>query len=246
MSLEERLRALGTEVEWPQTPELVGPVRGALDAVAPARRFRRPRARRALVLALVAAIVAAAGAYAASPGLRRAVRDLLGFDNVAVHRVPRLGPGTPRRPLATGAGGRVTPGEAARLASFRLRLPRAVPATDLRFRPRPAGGQVSVVARRAGRPLLFSEFRGGGTAIYIEKALGPGTALRRLTVDGGPGAWLAGEPHRFVYTDARGRIDEQTLRLASNTLLWERGGLVMRLEGARTLREALFIARSVP
>jgi hypothetical protein len=35
------------------------------------------------------------------------------------------------------------------------------------------------------------------------------------------------------------------VRLADDTLLWERDGLVLRLEGAHTLREALGIARSL-
>jgi hypothetical protein len=48
-----------------------------------------------------------------------------------------------------------------------------------------------------------------------------------------------------VFLDAQGQIVAETVRLAGAVLLWERGGLVLRLEGARTLGEALRIARSL-
>jgi ABC-type transporter Mla MlaB component len=38
---------------------------------------------------------------------------------------------------------------------------------------------------------------------------------------------------------------EGTLRLARNTLIWQRGSVMLRLEGELTRAEALRIARSV-
>jgi len=76
-------------------------------------------------------------------------------------------------------------------------------------------------------------------------ALGPHTRIERLRVNGGPGFWISGRPHSHAYVDARGVVREDTLRLAGDTLLWQRGAVTMRLEGAGSKAEALKIARSV-
>ena len=62
---------------------------------------------------------------------------------------------------------------------------------------------------------------------------------------GAPGIFLSGGPHVVFYRDASGEIRNETLRLAGNTLLWERGELLLRLESALPLEEALRVARSV-
>jgi hypothetical protein len=48
-----------------------------------------------------------------------------------------------------------------------------------------------------------------------------------------------------VYRRADGTVAPDTMRLAGNALVWEDGPLTLRLEGARTQRAALRIARSL-
>jgi hypothetical protein len=69
--------------------------------------------------------------------------------------------------------------------------------------------------------------------------------LERLTFDGGPAFWITGQAHRVFYRDKQGTIREETIRLAGNVLLWQRGALTLRLEGALDREEALRIAASL-
>jgi hypothetical protein len=69
--------------------------------------------------------------------------------------------------------------------------------------------------------------------------------VETVTVTGGaPGIFLSGGPHVVFYRDPGGEIRDETLRLAGNTLLWERGELLLRLESALRLEDALRVARS--
>jgi hypothetical protein len=47
-----------------------------------------------------------------------------------------------------------------------------------------------------------------------------------------------------MFKDPRGRIRDNSGRLAGKTLLWSHGELTLRLEGDLTKEEALRIARS--
>ena len=71
------------------------------------------------------------------------------------------------------------------------------------------------------------------------------THVRRLSIGGRPALWIEGAPHEFVFLTPTGRIASAPLRLDKNTLLWQRRGLLLRLEGDVTLAEALRIARSL-
>jgi hypothetical protein len=65
-----------------------------------------------------------------------------------------------------------------------------------------------------------------------------------VNVNGGQGYWISGEPHTFAYLSTRVTIPERA-RLAGNVLLWEVGGVTYRIEGPRTLEEAMRVARSL-
>jgi hypothetical protein len=56
---------------------------------------------------------------------------------------------------------------------------------------------------------------------------------------------VAGAPHEVFYLDDDGNVLADTARLAENTLLWQRGAVTYRIEGAETLEEALEGARSM-
>ena len=80
----------------------------------------------------------------------------------------------------------------------------------------------------------------------LSKGLGPESRLTAVTVANGRGFWIDGRPHFLVFRDPSGEYRQDTLRLAGNTLVWEHApDLLLRLEGAPTLDQALRIANSV-
>jgi hypothetical protein len=249
------MRALAAESAFPPTPPLAGAVGARLRDGSEAPRPRRfaPR-RRSVALVLALALLVPAGAIAAIPDTRNAVLEWLGLRSVDVRRVPQ----PPRAPAPTvdnlALGERTTLAAAGRRTGLRPPLATALGApAGVHVATQPAGGRVSVVYRprqnlpelAPGVGALVIAFRGDRTREFVEKAAGPGTTLRRVSVGGAPGAFLAGEPHQIFFRDADGVVQPDTVRLAGNVLLWERDGIVLRLEAGVPLEEALRIARSV-
>jgi hypothetical protein len=114
------------------------------------------------------------------------------------------------------------------------------------FSADPPGGQVGLVYTSGGRPrMVITEFRGRQQSVFIQKTLGPGTTAEPVTVDGGRGLWIEGKPHVLMYLDRNGQVQGYTSRLATNTLLWRRGDLLLRLEAHISKAEALRIAESM-
>jgi hypothetical protein len=102
------------------------------------------------------------------------------------------------------------------------------------------GGRVSLTSGR----LLVTEFRGTSRP-FILKMIAVGTRVIRTTVGGQPAAYLEGAPHDVFFLDADGKPRTDDVRLAGNVLLWQRGSLTLRIEGARSLSDALALARSL-
>jgi hypothetical protein len=229
--LERLLRELAPVLEYPPTPDLAARFTSALD------RRRRVRRRLVVVLALVAVAV---GIAFAVPPARSAILDWLGLSGVSVERVSGLPPGLPSRPSL---GRRVDLAAARRSVPFPLLVPRALGAPDgVYVRRGPTGPQVTLVYRRP--LLLLSALRGSDATQLFQKLITPQVRFERTEVDGDPAVWLEGA-HAFAYFGPHGEFVRETLRLARNTLLWQRGPLVLRLEGARTEQQALAIARSL-
>ncbi len=221
MNLEHELRAL--PIAFPDEPDV--------EARVLARVERRPR-RRWLVPAL--AVVAAVGALLAIPQTRAAILDLLRIGDVTVERV-----GTqPRAPSGEPDLGRPTSlGEARGAVDFRLLVPDGDVEAFVDDTVR--GGMVNL--RFDG--LLLSQWRGEQLP-YVEKQVGPRSVTLRTVVDGAEGLWIGGAEHVIVFRDRDG-VHFKERRLAGNVLLWERGGVTYRLEGARTRAEALAVARDL-
>ena len=249
--LEQRLAALAAEVEFPPTPDLAATVRSRIAEGAP-RPPRRPvPARRSLALALAVLLVLAAVAGAV-PAVRDAVGDLLGLDGATVERVPQM----PEAPGSLDLGRPVTLAEARERVAFPVRVPAdtALGEPDAVYlRGRRPFAQVTLVHRpQPGLPriatgpvgLLLTEFRGDLDPDLVQKFIGPGTGTRRVRVCPDDGFWIEG-PHSFAYRDAQGEVRTEDRRLAANTLLWQRGPVLLRLESELPLRRALEIARTV-
>jgi hypothetical protein len=232
--LERRLLALGAELEFPSTPDLVP---GAIARL-PARRSRRRAGRRLRIIAVaVAGVLVLAGAAMAVPTTRHAILRVLGLRGVRIERVTHFPPGAVQNGIRLGLGRPIPLADARHAAGFTALLPptsaTAYVAHDL------PGGRVSLLAGR----ILIIEFR--GTAFpFIFKLIGPGTRAQRVRVNGGPGIYLFGAPHELLFGTAGG-IQPDRVRLAGNVLLWQQGQVTIRIEGTRTLAQALQAARSL-
>jgi hypothetical protein len=237
--LEQLLQATAAQIEWPATPNLeaaVVPRIGGVTLVhpgdtAPARS--RIRLRRPLVIAL-AALLLLAGSALAIP----AVRDWLGLSTVEVKRVPK--------PLPVFNGARLSLGtqvplDAARAKlGFRPVLPAGLGTPTAYYDPTPAGGQLGLAYPRG---IVITEVQGHLTR-YLAKFLPPGTAVDELTIDGQRALWIHGALHQYAYADRTGQIRTDSVRTAGDVLLWRRGDLLIRIEGARSKQQAVAIARS--
>jgi hypothetical protein len=217
----------------------------------PAFAFRRPVSRAVLIaIALLLVVVAVAAAIGFGlPGLR----IIFGGPGA-----PSPGPvesrPSPSGPpgSAMGLGMAVPLAELDARAGFHLLLP-----TDPDLGPPDAAyvldGRVTLAwgprpglaaTREPGVSLVISEFRGnvGG---YFEKVLGSETRLTKVTVRGGPGYWIEGDPHFFFYIDPSGQQVEDTHRVVGDTLVWASDGLTFRIESAVGKDETMRIAESL-
>jgi len=255
--LEATLVDLGGRLRYPQPTQMATAVRA---------RLREPRPRRTVwsapafvpafaTLALLLVVVALA-----SPGVRSAAGEffhLRGIDIFPVPSVATVAPASASPSAVVIPGERVTLDEARRRVHFTVRQPTvpelAAPDVVLLDTTGAAERVTLLYGERAGFPptqvpgasVLLVEFRGSVDAAFFGKGFGPGTTLEEVTVNGGRGFWLAGAPHFFFYRDPSGGIQQETLRLAGNTLLWEQDGVTLRLEAAVTKDQALRIAASV-
>jgi hypothetical protein len=242
--LERELRALGSAIDFPPTPNLAAAVR---------LRLRAPRERtfpawRVLALA-VAALALVAGGVLAVPSARTAVLEWLGLRGVSIERVPESRRVPPGGELALGH--EVTLAEARELAGFRVHVPRGAgvgePDAVYFSSAYVSGGYVSFVyGSSEDVRLLVTQFRARIDEGLVQKLIAPGTTVERTSVRGAStGFWIEGAPHEIFYVDGDGAVVPDTARLAENTLLWQLGAVTYRLEGAETLQEAVRIARSM-
>ena len=235
--LEQQLTDLGSALEIPDAPDLVAAVWERLPS-RPARRARRRplRVRRRSLALGIALAVLLAGTAAAIPSVRHAVERVFGINGAVVERVPTL----PKAAVGTlHLGRRIPVSDARHAASFTALLPpsgvsAAYVANDV------PGGRVSLTSGR----LLVTEFRGTSRP-FILKMIAVGTRVVRTTVGGQSAAYLEGAPHDVFFLDADGKPRSDDVRLAGNVLLWQRGSLTLRIEGARSLSDALALARSL-
>ncbi len=212
-------------------------------------------ARRALAYGLAALAAAFALTMAASPDARSAVLEWLGLKSVRVERrepsAPPPQPGTLGSGL--GLGTPVTLAEARERSPF-LRLPAAdgLGEPDAVYARRRAASRSST-ARAPGspprpRPAPRCSSRSSAARVgpFIQKAIGTGSRLERLRVDGAPAYFIAGS-HGFAFEDDAGVTFEDE-RLAGNTLLVERAGRAADPRSRETIARdrAVAIARSIP
>jgi hypothetical protein len=255
IELEQQLSRLGAELAWPHTPNIAPAVRLRIGT----QRRQAPAARWAMAAA--AAIVLVLAALAAYPPSRDAIASWINLHTV-FRTVPHLATPSPLPPgplgKRLGLGDSSTLTQARAAVKWQLLLPASLGQPDeVYLQPpsdAPSGGEVTLVyAARQGMPaagvtgvgVLITEARGAINSDYFGKMIGPGTTIEPVTVAGGSGYWIAGAPHVFAFVDSSGNVRYETMRLATNTLLLDVGGTVVRIEGNLTKAQALEIAASL-
>ena len=241
MSLEQQLSALATTVGWPEAPDVAAAVTARLEAEAtPPRRARRPRL--ALVLAVLVAAVLAV--LAVSPA-RTAILDWFGIGGAQIVRVDEL-PALDPAPGLGILGDVVNLDQARTRAGFPLaQPPDDEPAPDeVRVAP---GVRVSYIWRDGDRiRLLVTQFPGSATDPgLLKKMVSNETRIEQLTVDGDPAIWLEGGPHVVYFLGPDGAVRDDRGWLAGNTLLVDRDGVTVRVEGDLPRGDAVDLVRAM-
>jgi hypothetical protein len=80
---------------------------------------------------------------------------------------------------------------------------------------------------------------------FVKKLGASGTRVEDVDVDGGRGLFVTGDEHYVMYLNDRFEVDDEQTYLAGDVLLWNRGDLLLRLEGEFSRDEALELAESV-
>ena len=94
--------------------------------------------------------------------------------------------------------------------------------------------------------ILVSEYGGKlDNEEYVSKLAAGDTRVEELKFAGFPAIWLEGGPHFFFYRTSDGTLQEDSGRLAGNTLLVERGDVLVRIEGEISRERAIEIAESL-
>ena len=270
IDLERSLGELADRLEIPNGDWMVGDVVRRIGE--PPRRpaiGRLPRLAGALVAVVVVGLVVL-------PGPRHAVARWLGFDSVRIEPGVTVPPTTtgstttlasPTAPAGSvvepttvvvpdlGLGSSVSI-EQAKLATG---LPDPTPALlgdpqSVHVVQPPVTGQIVLVYSPSAL-VPQSTVIGAGALVsvmpaqieqgFFQKTLGSTSTVRPVDVDDDVGYWIEGSPHQLLF-DFGDQIQQDTLRLATNTLLWQRGDYVYRIEADIDLETALRIAKSIP
>jgi hypothetical protein len=269
--LEARLADLASALAFPTTPDLAtaigsrlrasaGSVTASSSAVPSSAVLPRPSllpfrrsVRRSLLLAAALALLVVGAAFAVRFGLE--------FLSIELGPLPSVAPAPSHPPGALGADlrlGEPVALEAAEAAApFEILVPADLGAPDAVYLGGVAQrGQVALVyTPRDGLPassllrgagVLVTQNRGTQDEGLTHKLVDTGLAtITPVNVDEAFGLWISGEPHFFWYLAPDGTTIEDSRRFVGDTLVWERDGILYRIEGAITLDRALEIARSM-
>ena len=238
--VERELAALASAIEWPETPDVAGAVAVRIADGAPRRVGRR---RAALVLAVV--VLAAVAAALAVPPARTAILDWFGIGGARIVRVDELPALAPAADPAV-LGAPVSLAGAGDRAGFPFAGPprHEPPPDEIRVVP---GARVSYLWREGDRVrLLITQFPGSvGDPALLKKLVGTATRVEQLVVEGHRAVWLEGGPHVVYFVAPDGGIQDDQGRLAGNTLLVDRGGVTLRVEGLLERDDAVDVVRAM-
>ncbi len=252
--LERELRELGSLIDYPPTPNVARAARNVLDEAAneQSRRLRRafPTMRWAAVAAAFVLVVAVP---TLSPGLRATVSDWFVAEDFQSTGVDA---GSPERQSEAGAPAAgvsksaTNPAQAPQFSGERISVREAqarmegtliLPRTPELEKPEEiytvgtASKEGVMLVYKYGLPplgdsgihLVLTEVPGDLEPAYLTGRTTAGSKFDRVSVDGNPGYWRSAGN-----------------RLPGQTLLWEQGGVALRLEANVKKEQAIRIAES--
>jgi hypothetical protein len=265
IDLERALGELAERLEIPGDEWLVADVVRRIGEPEPVVARRRvPRLAGALAVVVLVTLVAL-------PGPRRAVARWLGFDSVRIEpgvTVPTQATSTTIASSTAGSsvvatspapdldlGAPVSIDEAMSQTGLPDPTPTLLGAPQsVHVVHPPASGQVLLVYPPSDL-LPQSEVTGVGALVsvfpavidegFFRKTLGTDATVRPIDLGDVNGYWVEGSPHQLMFETSEHEIEQETLRLATNTLLWQRDGLIYRIEADIALETAVEIANTV-
>jgi hypothetical protein len=254
--LERELRELGALIDYPPTPDVARAARRVLDEEENSRPQRFRMAFPAMRwVAVAAAFVLVVAVPTLSPGLRATIGDWFVAENIQSAGRPAVDAGSAERKSEAGApaagvsksgeslalqfsGERVSLREARARMDGALLLPR-MPKLGKPDEVYAAGTSETdgvALVYRGGLPplgdtgisLVLTEIPGDVESAYLGGKSTVGSELERVSVDGDPGYW-----------------GSAGYSLPGHVLLWEQGGVALRLEVDVRKEQAIHIAESV-
>lgn len=261
--LESALVDLRAHIEYPREPDLAPRVRREIETASRRSRpwWRVPRGQ-ALGVAFAVAVLVAAALLTLSPATRTAVARFLGIGGVRIEFGDRKRSPSPETPAGIDLflGRRTTLEEARRLATFPILKPPSASVGDpdmVYVASAAPGPRVSLVYRAGGRyrlhrlprqpetgfGMVLTQFEAPVQDFLIKKLVGQGATVEPAKVHQQPAYWVRGRHLVYPYQSSAGL--SSAVRLAGNTLLWERDGVTFRLESGLDKAEALLIAESI-
>jgi hypothetical protein len=227
--LERDLRELGGEIAYPATPQF--------DLGFERRPARLPYLR-PLALGLAVLLAVLAGVLAFSPGARSAFLEIFHLKGATVERVEEL---PEVETQAIDFGQRVSLEEAELRVGFDLVDLGEPDAVFVR-----GTHMASLVYGPVDKPrLVLSQLRGAVWDGFVKKVGSSRTRIENVTVDDERGLYVSGDEHFVMFLDENSNIADERTFLAGTVLLWNRGPLLLRLEGDLTRAEAVELAESV-
>ncbi len=234
--LDAALRDLAARIDFPATPSLLpGIDRRVAASSGPVPRRRR--FGRALILAVGLALLLAATVAAVAwvlPGLR-----ITPVASVPAEQASDVGSG-----LALGDA-------ISDIPSFELGT---LDPPDAMYRSRD-GSVLSLVYAAVGElpamndsgiGLLVQRIEGNLDVAMVEKLVEEvGAEVTPITVVGSDGFWIEGPPHLVRYLRPDGTVRGEMTRLAGDTLVWQDGEVLYRMESSLGLADAMRLAESV-
>jgi hypothetical protein len=235
-SLRNFLTASGKDFNYPLTPDLLK--RGLFQE----NRLRAGfySKRRAWALAAALMLVMLLGGLAV-PQVRAAVLNWLqvGAVQIFFDPVPTLDPEPTALPSFRELAGRVTLAEAQKLAGFEVPLPGGMREPE------------HVYFQDLGGPVVFCIWTQGdgielslmvlGAGAQIGKSAPP--SVQESTIDGIRTAWLVGDHWLYLRSDYS--LQNFSLPVSTNVLIWEEDGLTYRLAGEINYEQAADLMRSL-
>ncbi|MEX2236369.1 MAG: hypothetical protein WEB00_02350 [Dehalococcoidia bacterium] len=232
--LELRLEDLARHIAFPETPALATAIATRLGNRSQTNRWGGLKLGRMVTVVVAVLVAGLAGSLIFVPSARAAISDLFEVGGVKIVTTTEV-PAETEGALDAQLGEETTFAEAQAAVPFNLFAPPAQlgePAAVYLLQL--SDGAIVTLVYPDG--LLLTQFAGRVGAV---KATGMATPVE---VNGVEGYWVPG-PHTVSYPYPA--LSDSPVREVGNVLIWQQGGVVLRIESQLTLADALELAAAI-